>query len=125
MIFPEGTRFTSARRRHLLDRFQRQGNQTRLEEATALGHLLPMRQGGVQALLEAAPEADVLILSHTGLEGAAHLGDVWRGRLVRGKVRARVERFARDGIPQRREDREAWLSARWREVDRWISSRTC
>ncbi|MDX1385136.1 MAG: 1-acyl-sn-glycerol-3-phosphate acyltransferase, partial [Thermoanaerobaculia bacterium] len=82
MIFPEGTRFTPERRRRILDRLRQEGDAARLAEAEALGAVLPLRPGGVTALLEAAPDADILILSHTGLEDAARLGDVWRGRLV-------------------------------------------
>jgi fructosamine-3-kinase len=50
-------------------------------------------------------------------------GDVWRGKLVRKQVWARVERFARRDIPSTDEERRQWLLERWREVDSWIADK--
>ncbi|MEE2776377.1 MAG: 1-acyl-sn-glycerol-3-phosphate acyltransferase [Acidobacteriota bacterium] len=119
-IFPEGTRFTPERRAHLLERLVASGDAQRRAEAEALTHTLPPRPGGVMALLDTAPRADVLILSHSGLENAARLADVWRGRLVGRTLRVKIERFSRDSLPDTPEERRAWLAQRWQEVDRWI-----
>ena len=99
------------------------GEAPRLREADALRHVLPPRRGGVLALLEAAPTADVVILAHTGLEDAARLGDLWRGSLVGGTIEVELWREPRAEIPADAAGREAWLQDCWRRVDQWIETR--
>ena len=41
-------------------------------------HVLAPRPGGVLAALEAAPDADVLMVAHTGLDHLVTVSDVWR-----------------------------------------------
>ena len=85
--------------------------------------MLPPRRGGVLALLDAAPEADVVLLAHTGLEEAARLGDLWRGSLVGGTIDVEMWRIRRARIPADAAGREAWLRDCWRRVDHWVESR--
>jgi 1-acyl-sn-glycerol-3-phosphate acyltransferase len=123
VLFPEGTRFTPERRQHLIERLDARGEAPRLREADALRHVLPPRRGGVLALLEAAPTADVVILAHTGLEDAARLSDLWRGSLLGGTIDVELWRVPRADIPTDAAGREAWLQDCWRRVDHWIESR--
>jgi 1-acyl-sn-glycerol-3-phosphate acyltransferase len=123
VLFPEGTRFTPERRQHLIDRLDARGEMPRLREAGALRHVLPPRRGGVLALLDAAPTADVVVLAHTGLEGAARLGDLWHGSLIGRTIEVEMWRVPRAEIPIDAAGREAWLEACWRRVDEWIERR--
>jgi 1-acyl-sn-glycerol-3-phosphate acyltransferase len=123
VLFPEGTRFTAERRRRLLERFDAAGEAPRLHEASSLRHTLPPRRSGVLALLDAAPAADVVVLVHTGLEGAARLGDLWRGSLQGQTLEVELWRVPRAEIPSDAAGREAWLQDCWRKIDRWIDRR--
>jgi 1-acyl-sn-glycerol-3-phosphate acyltransferase len=121
LIYPEGTRFSPAKRNRVIERFERAGDVKLVEYARSLERVLPPRPGGTLAVLEAAPQADVVICAHTGLEGTASLGAVWRGALVHQRVRVRFERIPRAEIPVGRDAREVWLRETWREVDAWVS----
>jgi 1-acyl-sn-glycerol-3-phosphate acyltransferase len=123
VLFPEGTRFTPERRRRLLERLDGERSAPRRREAGSLRHTLPPRRGGVLALLDAAPAAEVAIVVHAGLEGAARLGDLWRGALVGGTIEVAVWRVPRAAIPGDAGGREAWLDDCWRRVDDWIAER--
>ena len=114
---------TPERRRHLLDSLDARGETPRLREAGALRHVLPPRRGGVLALLDAAPTADVVVLAHTGLEGAARLGDLWRGSLVGRTIEVAMWRVPRAEIPADAAGRGEWLERCWRRVDEWIDRR--
>lgn len=111
LIYPEGTRFTAAKRLRAI---------ARVPAAAGLAHVLPPRAGGTLAVLDA--DADVVVCAHLGLDGFATLGDLWRGGLVRRTVRIRFLRYERASLPDGREAREAWLWERWREVDGWIGA---
>jgi len=123
VLFPEGTRFTPERREDLLARLDARGDSPRRDEAGTLRHVLPPRRGGVLAMLDAAPEADVVVLAHTGLEAAARLGDLWRGSLLGGAIEVEMWRVPRERIPADAVGREAWLRDCWSDVDDWVEQR--
>ena len=111
LIYPEGTRFTAAKRQRAI---------ARLPRAAELLHVLPPRPGGTLAVLDTG--ADVVVCAHHGLDGFASIGDLWRGGLVRRTVHIRFSRFAGSSLPEGREARTAWLWQRWHEVDDWIGA---
>jgi 1-acyl-sn-glycerol-3-phosphate acyltransferase len=118
LIYPEGTRFSPDKLARAQARLEAQGDDALAHHARALHHVLPPRRGGALTLLEAAPGADVVFVEHTGFEGAATLGEYWRGGLIGRTVRVRLRRVRAEAIP--REGRDEWLFREWREVDRWV-----
>lgn len=116
-LYPEGTRFTPARRARALDRLAPADRAW----AETLTRTLPPRPGGVLALLEAAPESDVVILAHTGMDAATTLKDLMNGGIVHARWRVRAQRHPRATIPSEPAAQIAWLNARWSEMDAWIS----
>jgi 1-acyl-sn-glycerol-3-phosphate acyltransferase len=120
LIFPEGTRFTAARRRRILARLREEGDPARVARAERLEHLLPPRTGGPIALLERSPETDVVFCAHTGFEAAATLGQLWSGALVGARVRIRFWRVPAADIPGTREGRIEWLLQWWERLDAWL-----
>jgi 1-acyl-sn-glycerol-3-phosphate acyltransferase len=119
LIYPEGTRFTPERRRRAIARIGERdpGLAARAER---LRHLLPPRLGGVGALLDGAPEADVLVIAHHGFEGLRLVSDIWRGGLVGILVRVRIARVPRSAVPAGSTARADWLYDLWQDVDDWL-----
>lgn len=122
LIYPEGTRFAPHKLARALQRLNARPHSRLADLASQYTHVLPPRLGGPLALLEAAPHADVVLLEHTGFEGAATLGSFWRGGLVGATIRVRLRRFPAASIP--RQGRAEWLYERWAELDRWVGSPT-
>ena len=120
LIYPEGTRFTHAKRERALQRIAGRSPE-RSARVEKLVHVLPPRSGGPSALLDAVPEADLVVLAHTGLEGLGTLGDALHGGLVDRTIRVRVWRIRADALPAAA-DRVEWLDARWAEVDAWVGA---
>jgi len=119
-IFPEGTRFTEAKRKRALERIRTGGDLERLERVRPLAHVLPVRLGGPRALMRAAPDADVLMMGHVGFEGLATLRDVLGGHLVGRTVRVRFWRTSASALPRDDAARTVWLDAQWERIDRWL-----
>ncbi|MDH5422960.1 MAG: lysophospholipid acyltransferase family protein [Acidimicrobiia bacterium] len=119
LIYPEGTRFTKAKQTRALEKLRERGPGL-LEQAEQLSHVLPPRLSGPLALLEAADTADVVVLTHQGLEGFAHLRDIWAGGMVDATIRVEFWRIPRAEIPVKRDDRIGWLYDVWTRVDNWI-----
>jgi 1-acyl-sn-glycerol-3-phosphate acyltransferase len=124
LIYPEGTRFSPAKRALALARLERAGDAAMLGYARSLEAVLPPRPGGTLALLEAAPDADVVVCAHTGFEGAASLAQIWNGALLDRTIRVHFRRIPRDAIPKDRDAALAWLLDEWRRVDAWVRARS-
>jgi 1-acyl-sn-glycerol-3-phosphate acyltransferase len=122
LIYPEGTRFSEKKRQRVLERFNQKGDAKMLEYARSLDFVLPPRPGGMFGLLEAAPEADVVVCAHTGFEGAASLAQIWQGALLHQVIRVQFRRIPRDEIPTGRDARVAWLQEEWQRVGAWVES---
>lgn len=119
LIYPEGTRFTKARQTRALEKLKERDSGL-FDRARQLRHVLPPRLGGPLALVDAADRADVVVLTHQGLEGFAHLRDIWAGAMVDTTIRVGFWRIPRNDIPSDREDRIKWLHGIWADVDTWI-----
>lgn len=122
LIYPEGTRSTENKRRRVVERFREKGDTAMFEYARSLACVLPPRLGGSLGLLEHAPTSDVVLCEHTGFEGAASLGQIWTGSLLRQVIHVRFRRIAREDIPTERDDQATWLLQEWQRVDAWLQS---
>ena len=122
LIYPEGTRFTPERRQQLLARIAARGETKLLERARALQHLLPPRLGGVGALLDAAPQADVVLCAHTGLEGVRGFRDLLGGTLLGRSVQVQLWRVPAAAVPREAEARSEWLLEQWQRLDDWLDA---
>jgi 1-acyl-sn-glycerol-3-phosphate acyltransferase len=120
VIFPEGGNFTPERRRRAIDKLRRLGLEAMAVRAERMGNVLAPRPGGLLAALEAAPEADVVLVAHTGLDHMLTIADVWRELPMDKQLIMRWWRVPREEIPSGREARIDWLFTRWEQIDRWI-----
>ncbi len=120
IIYPEGTRFTIEKRRRIIERFEAEGDAEAAARAKSLRRVLPPRVGGAFALLDSAPDADVVIAAHSGFEGAATFPALWRGEIVGRTIRVRFWRVPRSQIPEDPRSRSHWLHEQWRLIDEWL-----
>jgi 1-acyl-sn-glycerol-3-phosphate acyltransferase len=119
LIYPEGTRFTPDKLAAAVRRLEKS---PRLQEiATELTVVLPPRPSGVLALLESST-ADVVVMTHRGLDGFARVADIWKGAMVRTHVDIAFWRIPRSQIPDGRAERVEWLFEMWRDIDGWVRS---
>ena len=119
LIYPEGTRFTPERRARAIASIGERDPRLKAR-AEQIQHLLPPRLGGVGALLDGAPDADVVVIAHHGLDGLRLISDIWRGGLVGLVVRVRVTRVSRSSVPAEESARAGWLYDVWQDVDDWL-----
>jgi 1-acyl-sn-glycerol-3-phosphate acyltransferase len=121
VIFPEGGNFTPERRERGIDRLRKLGLERMARRAEQMTHVLAPRPGGLLAALDAAPEADVVLVAHTGLDHMLTVGDVWRELPMDKVIVMRWWQVARDEIPAGRDARIDWLFGWWEQIDQWIT----
>lgn len=122
LLYPEGTRFSPAKRQRALERLK--DDPAAHARASRLTHLLPMRTGGALALLDAPPACDVLFVGHSGLEGFSSFRDIWSGQLVGRTVSIRFWRERADAVPATADERLAWLHRHWERLDAWLAEKS-
>src|SRR4051812_895317 len=120
VIFPEGGNFTEARRDRGIARLRKLGLERMATRAEAMTNVLAPRPGGFLAALDAAPEADVVLVAHTGLDHLLTIGDVWRELPMDKRLVMRWWRVPRLEIPPDRDARIDWLFDWWERIDEWI-----
>jgi 1-acyl-sn-glycerol-3-phosphate acyltransferase len=116
VIFTEGTRANPDKRARALAKIAER-DPARAARLSGLRRLLPPRPGGSRALVEGAPDADVVLAWHTGFDGLDSFGGMIAKlakplppvRFVAVRV-PRIEVPIGDGF-------DAWLDDRWLEMD--------
>jgi 1-acyl-sn-glycerol-3-phosphate acyltransferase len=120
VIFPEGGNFTQARRDRAIASLHRVGLHAMARRAERMTNVLAPRPGGVLAALDAAPEADVVLVGHTGLDHMLTVTDVWRELQMDKEIIMRWWRVPRSEVPEGRDERIDWLFTWWEQIDGWI-----
>ena len=121
VIFPEGTRGTTDKRARAVERLGERHPEL-AEQAASLRHTMPPRWGGAFALLDAAPDADVAVFVHHGLDGLSGLRTILAALPFRHPVTVELWRIPRAGIPEDRDERRRWLFDLWTRMDAWVDS---
>jgi 1-acyl-sn-glycerol-3-phosphate acyltransferase len=121
VIFPEGGNFTERRRDRAIARLHRLGMVRMAERAESMIHVLAPRPGGFLAALDAAPDADVVLVAHTGLDHLLTVGDLWRELPMDKRILMQWWQVPRAEIPEDRDERIDWLFGWWERIDAWIA----
>lgn len=122
VIFPEGGNFTEHRRSRAIERLRRLGLEAMARRAESMTHVLAPRPGGFLAALDGAPDADVVLVAHTGLDHLLTIGDLWRELPMDKRIVMRWWQVPREEIPDGREERIEWLFGWWERIDGWIAA---
>jgi 1-acyl-sn-glycerol-3-phosphate acyltransferase len=121
-IFPEGGNFTPGRRSGRIDWLRRHGRTRFAAQAEDLRNVLAPRQAGTAAALAAAPEADVAIVAHTGLEHLTSIKALWRYLPMDTEIRVHWWRIPAAEAPRHPDEVGDWLFGWWGLVDDWIQA---
>lgn len=119
VIFPEGGNFTPRRHARAIAKLDEIGRPDLADRARGMSHVLPPKPGGALTAIDAAPDADVMLVGHVGLEALSTVADIWRGIPMDASVCATYWVTEALDLPPSSE-RERWLYDRWEQLDDWI-----
>jgi len=117
-IFPEGTRANPKKRARALEKIGER-DPARAQCLAGLRHLIPPRPAGAQAMLEGAPDADVILAWHIGFDGMDTFGGILRGvppLFVGRTIRFVAHRVPRAEVPSG-DAFTPWLDQQWLLLD--------
>lgn len=120
VIFPEGGNFTPRRRLRAIDRLRSRGLEDMAVRAEEMRNVLAPKPGGLTAALDAAPDAGVIFVAHTGLDRMLTVADVWRELPMDKRIIMRFWSVPPEEVPTGEAERIEWLYDWWKRIDEWI-----
>jgi 1-acyl-sn-glycerol-3-phosphate acyltransferase len=120
VIFPEGGNFTPVRRLRAIAKLRDRGKRELANRAEHLRNVLPPKPGGLLAAIDAAPDAGVIFVAHTGLDRMITVADVWRELPMDKRLVMRFWSVPPEEVPVGEEARTVWLYDWWARIDAWI-----
>lgn len=121
VLFPEGADWTPVRHLRAVARLRGRGRLAEARRALRMPHVLPPRPAGTLAALRAAPDADVLIFTHTGHDALLDAASAWAALPLRSPLHMMWWREAGEDVPDTDERAaSAWLQQTWEHIDAWI-----
>ena len=121
VIFPEGRLFRPDRRDRSLARLTER-DPDRARRLDGITHVIPPRPGGVLALLDAVPDADVVVIAHSGLDQYPTFRALARAVPLHHSLCVTAWRVPAADIPTGDDKRTAWLDDQWCRVDAWVDA---
>lgn len=120
VIFPEGGNFTPRRRINAIAKLRSMGMTGLARKAEKLRNVLPPKPTGLFAAIDAAPDAGVIFVAHTGLDRMMTVADVWQELPMDKRLVMRFWSVPPEEVPTGEEERVAWLYDWWARIDSWI-----
>jgi 1-acyl-sn-glycerol-3-phosphate acyltransferase len=121
LLFPEGGNFNWARWRAGIRYLMEHGDYAGSLRARRRTHTLPPRPGGTLAALAAAPQADVLLIVHSGFSDDGRHRQWWRVPIRRDFL-VRAMLFPAADVPREETAGMEFLERAWTQVDTWVEA---
>lgn len=118
VIFPEGTFYSKRRFAASLAEIEKTDPE-RLHRVQKLRHVLPIRTGGILALLDATPDADLIVIGHSGFERFSSFQDIFRNVPFTSPINITLQRIPHTEIPADDRDKAKFLDEQWQSIDLW------
>lgn len=122
LIFPEGRNWTPERSDDQVERLTRRGDSARAARAAALPWVLEARSRGVAAIREHAPDADVMVIAHTGLDMLDGPMAVIKAVPFRNRLLIRGVTHRSEDVPTDPDEVAEWLDRQWADVNDWVAA---
>jgi hypothetical protein len=120
VLYPEGHDFTERLRMRVIASLRRRGHQRAADRAESWEYVLPPRHKGPLAAIQAAPDADVVLVAHTALEELGSFRQLHNRLPLERPIQARYWRVPASHVPHEREALIQWLYGWWQRIDDWI-----
>lgn len=120
VIYPEGTRFTEAKRAHILEKMKRAGEEA-YRDAKRFRSTLPPRLSGSLELLKATRGVNAVFCAHTGLESTRGLRQLISGDLIGKQIRVHYHTVPAKDIPLAADAQRDWFLKEWSRLDRKVT----
>jgi len=118
VIFPEGTFYSRRRFAASLAEIEKTDSE-RFLRVKNLRNVLPVRTGGILALLDATPYSDLVVIGHSGFERFSSFREIFHNVPFTSPIKIILKRIPHTEIPADDSDRVRFLDEQWQSIDLW------
>ena len=122
VIFPEGTFYTPNRFTKAIKNLQ-SSDPERVGEVAQLNHLLPIKPGGILALVSSAPNADLIMVGHHGLSSFSSFKEILNNIPFQNPIEIYVKRIPSSCLPSDTSLCLKFIDNEWLNMDNWLQSK--
>ncbi len=121
LIYPEGTRFSVAKREMRLARIS-ENDPSAAPVIKGMRNVLYPHTTGAYAAFKSAGFPDAVFLAHTGFEHSSSFVSLWRGQMQGSTIQLRFWRIPGESIPRERTAFSEWLVGEWQQMDKQLDA---
>ena len=122
VIFPEGTFYSPKRFTKVIEKLQL-SDPERVGEVSQLNHLLPVKPGGILALVSSAPNADLVMVGHYGLSSFSSFKEIINNIPFQNPIEIYVKRIPSACLPSDTSACLKFIDNEWLNIDNWLQSK--
>ena len=122
IIFPEGTFFTEERSRRAIQKISTT-DMDRSERVGVLKNLLPVKPGGLLALLDANPESDLFLIGHNGFQPFGSFKEILKNIPFKAPIEVFIRKIPICDFPIDKAERLKFIDSEWLALDQWLETK--
>ncbi|WP_146618339.1 lysophospholipid acyltransferase family protein [Lujinxingia litoralis] len=123
VLYPEGTRFSPAKRQRLLDKFAASPDKADLlATARALTHTLPPLRDGALKLVEHAADKDLVFIAHRGIDRVGSMAELFTGALTHAHLEVNIWRIPAAQVPRDPELIAPFILEHWQRINDFVAA---
>mgnify|MGYP001219067756 CR=1 FL=1 len=122
VIFPEGTFRTKDRYERVIQKINL-SDPDRVERVRSLKYLLPIKPGGLLAMVNANPESDLFLVAHRGFEAFGSFKEIFANIPFADPVDIYIKHIPAEIIPRETRECLRFIDFEWLALDKWLESR--
>ena len=122
IIFPEGTFHTPEKFERAIKKIKAV-DPSRAQRVNHLKHLLPIKPGGVLAMVSAAPKADLVLIGHHGFKPFGSFKEIMLNIPFKEPIEIYVKRIPPPTFPKEASTCLKFLDNEWLTIDNWLQSK--
>lgn len=122
VIFPEGTFRTKDKYERVIQKINL-SDPDRAERVRSLKYLLPIKPGGLLAMVNANPESDLFLVAHRGFEAFGSFKEIFANIPFADPVDIYIKHIPAEIIPRETKECLRFIDFEWLALDKWLESR--
>tara|TARA_B100001113_G_scaffold137495_1_gene112850 strand:+ start:1767 stop:2789 length:1023 start_codon:yes stop_codon:yes gene_type:complete len=122
VIFPEGTFRTKDRYERVIRKINL-SDPDRAERVSSLKYLLPIKPGGLLAMVDENPESDLFLVAHRGFEAFGSFKEIFANIPFADPVNIYIKHISAEIIPRETGECLRFIDFEWLALDKWLESR--
>ena len=122
VIFPEGTFYSPERFTQAIEKLEA-SDPERVGKVAQLNHLLPVKPGGILALVSSAPNADLVMVGHYGLSSFSSFKEIINNIPFQNSIEIYVKRIPSACLPSDTSACLKFIDNEWLNIDNWLQSK--